>query len=144
MTLALTTYHKKGMKYLLDTNICIYIMKNRPPQVISKFKKFDIGDVAISSITLFELQYGAYKSQNMDKSLEVIQSFIAPLDIIPFGRKAADICGKIRADLQLQGNVIGLADIQIAAIAMGRDYTLVTNNLKEFQRINGLVLENWV
>ena len=132
------------MKYLLDTNICIYIIKNKPEQVKERFLQCELGDIAISSITLMELMYGAYKSQNIEKSIKIIDEFVAPLDIINFGHKSADICGKIYADLSKKGKVIGLPDMQIAATAMARDYVLVTNNMKEFERISDLKLENWV
>jgi tRNA(fMet)-specific endonuclease VapC len=131
-------------KYLLDTNICIYIIKNRPPAMREKFASLQLGDVAISSITLFELKYGAYKKPNSKKYLQVIDDFIAPLDIINFGVKSSDICAKIRAELERKGQVISLPDMQIASIALARDYVLVTNNLREFERVTSLKLENWV
>ena len=132
------------MKYLLDTNICIYIIKNRPPQVKEKFIKHEIGDIALSTITVSELIYGAFKSQQIEKNLQIIEEFIMPFDIIDFNYKSALEYGKIRATLEKQGQIIRNMDMQIAAIAKSHKMTLVTNNLKEFNRIDNLRLENWV
>ncbi len=132
------------MKYLLDTNICIYTIKNRPPQVKEKLIEHKIGDLALSIITVSELLYGAFKSQQVERNLNIIEEFIMPFDIIDFDYKSAIEYGKIRAILEKQGQVIGNMDIQIAAIAKANDMILVTNNLKEFNRIENLKLENWV
>ena len=132
------------MKYLLDTNICIYTIKNRPPQVKERLIKHKIGDLALSIITGSELLYGAFKSQQVKKNLNIIEEFIMPFDIIDFDYKSAIEYGKIRATLEKQGQVIGNMDMQIAAIAKANDMVLVTNNLKEFNRIENLQLENWV
>ena len=132
------------MKYLLDTNICIYIINNNPKIVLNKFKKHDVGDIVLSTITKHELLYAAYKSKYIKKNIEAINQFCSPFEILAFDEKEADICGRIRADLEVQGNIIGAMDLQIAAIAMSYDFTLVTNNEKEFNRIKGLNIENWV
>ena len=132
------------MKYLLDTNICIYTIKNRPPQVKEKLIEHKIGDLALSIITVSELLYGAFKSQQVERNLNIIEEFIMPFDIIDFDYKSAIEYGKIRATLEKQGQIIGNMDMQIAAIAKANDMILVTNNLKEFNRIENLKLENWV
>ncbi len=132
------------MKYLLDTNMCIYTIKNRPPQVKEKLIEHKIGDLALSIITVSELLYGAFKSQQVERNLNIIEEFIMPFDIIDFDYKSAIEYGKIRAILEKQGQIIKNMDIQIAAIAKANDMILVTNNLKEFNRIKNLKLENWV
>jgi len=132
------------LKYLLDTNICIYTIKNRPPQVKEKLIEHKIGDLALSIITVSELLYGAFKSQQVERNLNIIEEFIMPFDIIDFDYKSAIEYGKIRATLEKQGQIIGNMDMQIAAIAKANDMILVTNNLKEFNRIENLKLENWV
>ena len=129
---------------MLDTNICIYIIKNRPLQVKERFEELEIGDLSVSIITASELIYGAYKSQRIESNLEIIESFLMPFDIIDFNYTSAIEYGKIRATLERQGQVIGNMDMQIAAIAKTNNMTLVTNNLKEFNRIENLKLENWV
>ncbi|MBF0201706.1 MAG: type II toxin-antitoxin system VapC family toxin [Desulfamplus sp.] len=132
------------MNYLIDTNICIYIMNQRPPEVIQKFKKFEIGQIGISSITVSELHYGVAKSQQKKKNSKRLEEFLTPFVILPYDENASKYYGTIRSDLESQGNVIGPLDILIAAHAISEDLTLVTNNEKEFQRIDSLKVENWV
>ena len=132
------------MKYLLDTNICIYIINNRPKSVLDRFNALEVGDVAISVITLYELLYGAYKSQQVDKNTAAVRKFITPLELIKFNELTADACGKLRAEQEQTGNILGPMDLQIAATAIARSLTLVTNNTREFQRVNNLKLESWV
>lgn len=132
------------MNYMLDTNICIYIINHKPQHVLKKFSMFEPGDVAISSVTLYELFYGAYKSKRVTENCEAIRQFTLPLEVLAFDDGAADSCGQIRAKLETQGRVIGAMDMQIAAVAMVNHLTLVTNNINEFQRIDGVKLENWV
>ena len=132
------------MKYLLDTNICIYIINQKTQPVIDRFQTLEVGDVAISTITQYELFYGAYKSKKPEQNRTAIRQFCLPLDILVCDEGAADICGKIRADLEKTGQIIGSMDLQIAAIAMAYDLILVTNNTKEFRRIDNLKIENWV
>lgn len=131
-------------RYLLDTNICIYIIKNKPQSVKEKFKEFDIGTLTISSITVSELYYGAYKSQFVEKNLLALEHFLKPFDIIDFDTKSAIEYGKIRADLERKGLVIGGLDMQIASIAKINNMILITNNIKEFERVANLEIENWI
>jgi tRNA(fMet)-specific endonuclease VapC len=132
------------MKYLLDTNICIYIIKKKPENVIKKFTKLKIGSVAISSITLSELYYGIEKSSKPNENMIALQEFISPLEIIDFNNDAAFVYGEIRSLLERKGNIIGSMDLLIASIAKSQDLILVTNNTKEFSRISDLKIENWV
>lgn len=129
---------------MLDTNICIYIIKNRPQQVKEKFKNFSIGDLSISTITVSELIYGAFKSQQIDRNLKAIESFLMPFEIVNYDYQASIEYGKIRASLEKQGRVIGNMDMQIAGHALVLNLILVTNNTKEFGRVEGLELDNWV
>ena len=131
------------MEYLLDTNICIYIIKKKPIVVIEKFKTFPLGSIGISSITLAELQFGIRKSSNPDKNLIAINQFLIPLEIIDFDYNATIEYGIIRAELEKKGTTIGPLDTLIGAHAKSLDLTLVTNNEKEFNRIAGLKIENW-
>jgi tRNA(fMet)-specific endonuclease VapC len=132
------------MDYLLDTNICIYIIKKRPEKVLEKFNTLSLGDVAISSITLAELHYGIMKSSNPKKNQEALDKFLTPLEILDFDYFATIEYGKIRADLEKNGTPIGPLDTLIAAHAKSQKLTLVTNNEKEFIRIPDLKIENWV
>jgi tRNA(fMet)-specific endonuclease VapC len=131
------------MDYLLDTNICIYIIKKRPEKVLEKFNSLTIGDVVISSITLAELHYGIMKSSNPKKNQEALDKFLSPLEIIDFDYFATIEYGKIRAVLEKNGTPIGPLDTLIAAHAKSQKLTLVTNNEKEFKRIHDLKIENW-
>lgn len=130
-------------RYMLDTNICIYILKKKPPQVFERFRKIGHGQIAISSITGAELAFGAIKSESGKQSL-VLHKFLAPLEIMPFDDMAMWHYGEIRAALQKQGQPIGPLDMLIAAHARALNCTLVTNNVREFERVPGLHLENWV
>jgi len=129
---------------MLDTNICIYIIKNRPPSVKEKFQEFNIGELCISTITVSELMYGVYKSEFIEKNLKAIESFLMPFDIVDYDYQASMEYGKIRASLEKQGRVIGNMDMQIAGHALALNLQLVTNNTKEFERVEGLHLDNWV
>jgi tRNA(fMet)-specific endonuclease VapC len=115
---------------MLDTNICIYIIKNKPISVLKKFQEYNIGDLALSSITVSELYYGAYKSQYIEKNLLALEHFLQPFNIVEYDLKASIKYGRIRATLEKQGNIIGGLDMQIAAHALSMDMTLVTNNTK--------------
>jgi len=130
-------------KYLLDTNIVIYVLKRRPKEVLEIFNRNAIR-MAISSITLSELIYGAEKSPNMDKNLEAIEEFVSHLDVLPYDAKASQHYGQIKAALEKRGEIIGENDIHIAAHAISQGLILVTNNLQEFKRVPNLALENWV
>lgn len=132
------------MLYLLDTNICIYLIKKRPQGVLEEFGKHSPQDVAISTITLFELEYGVEKSQYRQRSQEALDRFLAPLSFIEMDRQAAIEAAIIRPELERKGMPIGPYDLLIAGLAKSKDLTLVTNNIKEFERIDGLLLANWV
>jgi tRNA(fMet)-specific endonuclease VapC len=132
------------MDFLLDTNICIYIIKKKPSQVLQKFQSLPSETVAVSSLTVAELKYGVYKSQFPERNQTALSQFLSPLQIIKFNEDAADYYGKIRADLEKRGQVIGAMDILIAAHALSLDIILVTNNSKEFSRIPHLKIENWL
>lgn len=132
------------MKYLLDTNICIYVIKQRPAQVKARFAQVPLGDLGISSITLAELQYGVEKSQLPAKSRQALQQFVAALEIYDFDDSATQHYGRIRTYLEQKGTPIGSLDTLIAAHALSLKATLVTNNVKEFQRVPGLTIENWL
>lgn len=132
------------MKYMLDTNICIYIIKKQPENVLKKFEKLNIGDVCISSMTLAELMYGVEKSHHIQKNKTALQEFTLPLEIVSFDEKAASHYGHIRAYLQKEGTLIGPLDLLIAAHAQSLNLILVTNNKKEFARVPRLKIEDWV
>jgi len=132
------------MKYLLDTNICIYIIRQKPDNVIKKFLSLSTGSIGLSVITLAELQYGISKSSQPDKNALALEKFLIPLQIIEFNAAASVEYGKIRSNLEKTGNVIGSMDMLIAAHAKSLNLTLVTNNEKEFRRVSGLEVENWV
>jgi len=132
------------MRYLLDTNICIYLIKQRPKEVFERFAQVSPKDVAISVITLFELQYGVEKSRYKEQSEKALAKFLLPLNIINLDRPSAVEAASIRAQLEQEGIPIGAYDLLIAGLARSRDMTLVTNNTREFERIAGLKLENWV
>uniref|UniRef100_UPI0038B53D88 type II toxin-antitoxin system tRNA(fMet)-specific endonuclease VapC n=1 Tax=Pseudothauera rhizosphaerae TaxID=2565932 RepID=UPI0038B53D88 len=130
------------MKYLLDTNIVIYTMRNRPQQVRECFGQHE-GQFAISTVTLAELAFGAERSSRPRENMEVLESFIARLDVLDFDAAAAFHFGQIRAELLARGQPIGPYDMMIAAHARSHGLILVTNNLAEFERVAGLRLENW-
>jgi len=132
------------MKYLLDTNTCIYIMNRRPLAVVRKFREFDIGDVGVSSITVSELYYGVRKSKRQDENLHRLFAFLLPFEVLPYDESAAGVYGGIRADLERRGEIIGPLDMLIAAHALSRELILITNNIREFRRVQGLQLENWI
>jgi tRNA(fMet)-specific endonuclease VapC len=132
------------MHYLLDTNICIYLIKKRPPEVLERFKQHSPQNVAISIITLFELEYGVEKSQYRQRSEDALAKFLLPLNLINLDRSSAIEAATIRAQLEKKGMPIGPYDLLIAGLARSRDMTLVTSNTKEFERVVGLHLENWV
>jgi len=130
------------LKYLLDTNIVIYTMKNRPQQVRRYFKAQQ-GRIGISSVTLGELVFGAEHSQQVERNLADIEALIARLEVLPFDKAAAYHFGQIRAELYRTGRPIGPYDMMIAGHARACGLKLVTNNIKEFKRVQGLILENW-
>jgi len=132
------------MKYMLDTNICIYIIKKQPENVLKKFKLQAVGDICISSVTLAELMYGVQKSQYHQKNKVALEEFILPLEVVSFDDAAANCYSVIRVMLEKQGKPIGPLDLMIAAHAISLDSILVTNNVKEFNRITHLKIEDWV
>ncbi|MEO0870099.1 MAG: type II toxin-antitoxin system VapC family toxin [Cyanobacteria bacterium J06642_11] len=132
------------MKYLLDTNICIYIIKRRPPSVLNRFRTCQLGDIGISTITVAELTHGTQKSQQPQKNQAALDQFLLPLEIVDFDFAAAQTYGTIRADLEKKGIPIGPLDFLIAAQALSLGVSLITNNEKEFLRVPGLTVENWV
>ncbi len=132
------------MKFMLDTNTCIYIIKKKPPDVIERFIQTEISQIGISSITLSELSYGVSKSSKPEQNQMALAQFIAPLEILPYGDDAAQYYGTLRTHLEKQGTPIGSLDMLIAAHALSADCSLVTNNEKEFIRIPNLKIENWV
>ena len=132
------------MRFLLDTNICIYIIKQKPPKVFEKFQMLNPLDVGVSSITVAELEYGAYKSQRQEQNRAALSQFLIPLEILPLDERATQTYGQIRAELERRGTIIGSMDMLIASQAISLGLTLVTNNVRELSQIPGLTLENWV
>jgi tRNA(fMet)-specific endonuclease VapC len=128
---------------MLDTNICIYIIKKKPDQVIERLRHTRVPDVGVSSITLSELEYGAAKSARPEQNKVAIVEFLAPLEILPYDDMAAQEYGKVRVYLEKQGTPIGSMDMLIAAHALSLNCILVTNNESEFRRIPALKIENW-
>jgi tRNA(fMet)-specific endonuclease VapC len=131
------------LKYMLDTNIAIYVIKRRPPEVLATFNQH-AGQLCISSITLAELIHGVEKSAKADHNLRQVEDFISRLTVLEYGSKAAAHYGNIRAMLERKGTPIGVNDLHIAGHARSEGVTLVTKNMKEFERVEGLRLENWV
>ena len=132
------------MEYLIDTNICIHVIKKYPKKLVNKFKKLSIGDIGISSVTLAELEYGIAKSQHKTKNQQALTQFLIPLEVMAFNDLASSAYGEIRAQLETKGTIIGAMDLMIAAHALSLNSILVTNNTKEFSRVKGLEIENWI
>jgi len=132
------------MKYLLDTNICIYIIKKKPQQVLKQFAKLKPGTLAISNITVAELYYGVAKSSFPNENTIALEEFLQPLHILDFTKEDAMKYGIIRAKLESIGKIIGAMDLLPAAQAINNNLILVTNNEKEFLRVENLRIENWV
>ncbi len=131
------------MTYMLDTNICIYAMKNKPERVLKRLKEELNGGICISSITLAELEYGMKHSSDPVRNEQALLRFLVPLSILPFGAAAASEYGEIRAYLQSRGTPIGPLDMLIAGHAKAENLILVTNNVREFERVPNLEIENW-
>ncbi len=131
-------------EYLLDTNMCIYLIKKRPPEVMQRFQQIQLQQLHIPSITVFELYYGIQKNSSHRRNLSALENFISPLTVVDFNLEAAKQAAKIRDTLQKKGTPIGPYDIQIAATALSLNMVLLTNNTREFERVKGLKLENWV
>ncbi|NOZ49588.1 MAG: type II toxin-antitoxin system VapC family toxin [Chloroflexi bacterium] len=131
------------MKYMLDTNICIYLIRHKPPTVRAHFEMHAVGEIGVSSLTVAELMYGVEKSQRPAQNRETLLQFLLPLVIVSFDHQAAVAYGRIRAVLEKAGTPIGALDMLIAAHALSLDVTLVSNNTREFTRVPGLRLTNW-
>lgn len=131
------------MRVMLDTNICIYVIKRHPQRVIERFRSRAVGDIGISVITLAELQYGASKSSQPKRNHEALQQFVSPLRVADFDRRASAVYGELRPKLERRGRPIGAMDLLIAAHALSLGVPLVTNNEREFRRVVGLNVENW-
>jgi tRNA(fMet)-specific endonuclease VapC len=131
------------LRYLLDTNICIDVIKRRPESLLDRFNE-NASHLAISAITLAELLHGAEKSSQPQRTLSVVEDFCSRLDVLDYGAKAAQHYGQIRSALERRGTPIGVNDLHIAAHARSEGLTLVSNNLREFERVEGLLYENWV
>jgi tRNA(fMet)-specific endonuclease VapC len=132
------------MKVMLDTNTCIAIIKRKPPQVLKRFNTYKVGEIGISWVTLAELEFGVAKSQHVQKNHEALDEFILPLEIANFDREVARVYGRIRAILEKKGTPIGSLDTMIGAHALALGVTLATNNTKEFSRIKGLTIVDWL
>jgi len=131
------------MKYMLDTNICIYLIRQNSQKVLNHFKSHVVGDIAISSITLAELYYGVSKSLHREKNRQALEEFVLPLEIADFDERAAEQHGVIRAEFEKKGKPIGAMDMQIGAHALSLKVPLVTNNTREFKQIKGLKVTDW-
>ena len=131
------------MRYMLDTNICIYSIKHKPEKVFQKLQEVEPEDVCVSSVTYAELVHGVEKSSAVEKNRLALSMLLANIEILDFDVEAADCYGKIRADLEKKGTPIGPLDMMIAGHAQSRGYTVVTNNEKEFSRVSNLKIENW-
>jgi tRNA(fMet)-specific endonuclease VapC len=130
-------------RYLLDTNICIYIRQKRPEEVLRRFRRLRPGEAALSVITYGELLYGAAKSSEREAALERLRELVQLLPALPLPEQAAETYGAIRAELEAKGEMIGNNDLWIAAHALASGLTVVTNNEKEFRRVRGLKMQNW-
>lgn len=131
------------MRFMLDTNLCIYAIKHRPPEVIAALRAHESAGLGLSSVTVAELYFGVAKSGSA-RNLSALEQFLAPLELADFDRSAAAAYGPLRAALEAAGTPIGPLDTQIAAHAMALGVTLISNNTGEFARVPGLRLENWV
>ena len=129
--------------YLLDTNICIYVINKRSRKVVDVFQSLPVGEIALSAVTLAELEYGASKSAHRERNRLMLIGFASPFKILPFDSSDAEMFGILRSNLERAGTPIGPYDLQIAAQALSRNCILVTNNAREFKRIPSLKVENW-
>lgn len=131
------------MKYMLDTNICIYIIKHKPEILIKRFLAHAPDEMCISAITYAELLHGVEKSQAIEKNRLALSLFLSPLTVLKFGDHAAEEYGRIRADLEKKGTTIGSMDMLLAGHAKAEGLIMVTNNTREFNRVVGLQVEDW-
>lgn len=130
--------------WMLDTDSCIALIKRQPLELIDRLKKHKPGDIVISSITLAELRFGASKSKQAEKNRAALDQFLVPLEVLAFDDAAAESYGRIRAALESNGTPIGPLDTLIASHALSINATIVTNNVREFSRVEGLRVENWM
>lgn len=131
------------MRYMLDTNICIYAIKRKPEIVLERLKRHEPSEICISSVTYGELVHGVEKSKSVDKNRLALALMLSNIEIMEFDSKAAEMYGRVRAKLEKAGTPIGPLDTMISGHALSLGYTLVTNNTREFERVEGLVVENW-
>ena len=129
--------------YLIDTNICIYLIRQRDPQLSEKVQKYQPYEIGVSAITVAELSYGVAKSKRLQQNREALQNFLSAFEIVPFDDRDAEQFGALRVWLERQGQPIGPYDLQIASQALARRWTVVTNNVREFRRVPELSVENW-
>jgi tRNA(fMet)-specific endonuclease VapC len=134
---------ERRLRRLLDTNVCIHIIRRQPQAVLRRFENYGIGEVGVSSVTVAELRYGAEKSARPEQNLEALGRFLLPLEVLAFGGETAAAYGRVRAALEWAGTPIGPLDTLIAAHAVSVSVTLVTNNTREFGRVQGLEVEDW-
>ena len=132
------------MRVMLDTNTCIAIIKRKPPQALKRFTAYKVGEIGISWVTLAELEFGVAKSQHLEKNQAALDEFVLPLEIASFDREAARVYGRVRAALEKKGTPMGSLDVMIGAHALALGATLVTNNTREFSRIKGLTVVDWL
>jgi tRNA(fMet)-specific endonuclease VapC len=132
------------MKLMLDTNTCIALIKRKPVHVLQKFSEYQVGDIGVSAVTLAELRYGVAKSQHQARNQAALDEFMLPLEIAAFDEQATTTYGVLRAALEKQGTPIGPLDTMIAAHALSLGVTLVTNNTREFNRVLGLKVVDWL
>ena len=132
------------MRFMLDTNICIHLIKHRPQRLMNRFDRTPVGDIGISAITLAELEYGAAKSSRPDRNRDALRGFIEPLEVVAFDQAATASYGRIRALLERKGRIIGSMDLLIAAHAVSVGVLLITNNEAEFKRVPRLRVGNWM
>ena len=130
--------------YLIDTNICIYLIMNRNESVRKRIEEAKPYQVAVSAVSAAELAYGAAKSRHIEQNRRILRNFLSAFEIVPFDDRDAEQFGIIRALLEKQGQPIGVYDLEIASQGLARNMTVVTNNEKEFRRVPGLMVENWV
>lgn len=131
------------MLYMLDTNICIYLIKRRSDELLRRIRVFRTGEIAVSVVTVAELQYGVSKSELKERNQAALEAFLLPLDIANFSVEETVVYGNVRAELERRGQPIGPLDTMIAAHALSLDVPLVTNNTREFERVRGLRFEDW-
>lgn len=132
------------MRYMLDTNICIYIARRKPVSILRRLERLRAGDIGMSVITFFELTYGAWKSSSVQANLANIERLRTLIPVLPLDAGAAEHYGRVRAKLEGPGSPIGAYDLLIAAHALSQRLILVTSNVREFARVGGLRVENWV